>query len=249
MRALIVGLGLIGGSIGIRLRARGWFIAYNDYAVDLDTARGLAAADEKREEITDGDFDLAVLATPVDVAISEGRRLNVGVVTSVCSVMGALREAVYAKTFVAGHPMAGSHEQGIHAAKADLFEGKKWFVDSRHPLVDQMIRDCGATMMVVDSRKHDQAVAATSHLPQLLSTALASYLNNLDVVDYAGSGLRDFLRLANSHPSVWLPVFAANHGAIARHLDDFVRYAQRTAGGDRELFFEAFDFLNKLPGE
>ena len=103
--------------------------------------------------------------------------------------------------------------------------------------------------MVVDSRKHDQAVAATSHLPQLLSTALASYLNNLDVVDYAGSGLRDFLRLANSHPSVWLPVFAANHGAIARHLDDFVRYAQRTAGGDRELFFEAFDFLNKLPGE
>jgi len=245
-RALVVGLGLIGGSIGKRLRARGWFIAYNDYSVELDAARAAGAADEKREDVTDRDFDLAILAAPVEDSIDQGRRLNVGVATSVCSVMGALRDNVYTDQFIAGHPMAGSHESGLHAADASLFEGKRWFVDSRHPLVEKMIRDCGANMTVVDAQKHDHAVAVTSHLPQLLSTALASYLNDLDVVNYAGTGLRDFLRLADSHPSIWMPVFGANRGAIQEHLERVVRNAERIADGDRNLFFEGLDFMNKL---
>lgn len=247
-RALIVGLGLIGGSIGMRLRARGWHIAYNDYAVDIDDARRVGAADERREDVRDRDFDIAILAAPIDASCEQGQRLNVKVATSVCSVMRPLRDSVYVDTFIAGHPMAGTEEHGIHAAKADLFEGKKWFVDAKHPLVEQIIRDCGAVMKVVDAQKHDEAVAATSHLPQLLSTALASYLNDLDVVDYAGSGLRDFLRLANSHPSVWMPVFGANRGAIGHHLQEVARRADRIADGDREKFFNALDFVDKLRG-
>src|SRR5437868_14818573 len=105
MRALIIGLGLIGGSIGMRLRARGWYVAYNDDRVDLDDARAAGAADEKRDDVRDRDFDLAILAAPVDAAIEQGRQLDVDVATSVCSVMGALRDQVFTKTFVAGHPM------------------------------------------------------------------------------------------------------------------------------------------------
>lgn len=245
-RALIAGLGLIGGSIGMALRARGWHIAFVDPHVELDAARRVNAAHEKRDTIRDRDFDLVILATPIDAAMDEGRDINVDVATSVCSVMQPLQDAVYAQHFVAGHPMAGSHEHGLASANGDLFRGKTWFVDKRHPLVEQVIRDCGAKMTVVDARKHDEAVAATSHLPQLLSTALAAYLNELDVVQYAGSGLRDFLRLAQSHPSVWLPVFSANRGPIEEHLERVLSRARQIADGDRQLFFKALDFFDKL---
>lgn len=238
-RALIVGLGLIGGSIGMALRVRDWHVAYVDQAVDLDEARAAGAADERAGAVP----DIVILATPVDVAIERAGALDADLATSVCSVMQPLREAATSRTFVAGHPMAGSHEHGLAAARSDLFAGKRWFVDARHPLVEQMIRDCGATMVLVDARKHDDAVAATSHLPQLLSTALAAYLNELDVVPFAGSGLRDFLRLAESHPSVWLPVFAANRGAIAHHLRGVT---SRAKGIDAQSFSDAFEFLDKL---
>lgn len=246
-RALIAGLGLIGGSIGKALYARGWHIAFIDPHVELDEARAQSAAHEKREEIENG-FDLIVLATPVDEAIHEARDLPRGALTtSVCSVMGALVDNAPSRDFIAGHPMAGSHEYGFHASVPDLFRGKTWFVERQHPLVEQMIRDCGATMRVVDPRKHDDMVAATSHVPQLLSTALAAYLHELDPdLAFAGSGLRDFLRLANSHPSVWTPVFAANQGAILRHVDDMMRSVRAIAEGDRRRFFDALDFIQKL---
>ena len=246
-RALIVGLGLIGGSIGMALRARDWHVAFVDQAVDLDQAIAAGAADEKLEWGAGAPAgDIVILATPVDVAIEQARSLDVDLATSVCSVMQPLRDAATPRTFIAGHPMAGSQEHGLWAAKSDLFEGKRWFVDAKHPLVEQVVRDCGATMTLVDARQHDDAVAATSHLPQLLSTALAAYLNDLDVAAFAGSGLRDFLRLAESHPSVWLPLFSANRGAIDHHLQGVAERAGRIAGGDRQLFFDAFEFLDKL---
>jgi prephenate dehydrogenase len=248
-RALIAGLGLIGGSIGKALVARGWHVAFVDDRVEDREARAAAAAHEKRESIVSG-YDLIVLATPVDEALDQARMIPHGALaTSVCSVMEALSEAALSNDFIAGHPMAGSHESGLHSADINLFKGKTWFVERHHPLVEQMIRDCGATMRVVDPRKHDEAVAATSHLPQLLSTALASYLNELNPdLEFTGTGLRDFLRLAQSHPSVWLPVFGANRHAIDEHLHQVIRHANRIADGDRMLVFGALDFIDKLRG-
>src|SRR5688500_8902930 len=123
--ALILGLGLIGGSAGMALRRRGWRVAYLDPYVSLDDAVRAGAADERVEQIVDA--DVIVLATPVDAAIAFLRTLDANtVVTSTCSVMRALRD-VARGTFVAGHPMAGSHESGLAAARTDLFEGKPWF--------------------------------------------------------------------------------------------------------------------------
>lgn len=229
MRALIAGLGLIGGSIGMALRARGWHVAFLDPHVSLDEARRAGAADDEG-----GDADVAILATPVDVAVGMLGGLSAPVVTSVCSVMSPLR-AVAGDNFVAGHPLAGSHERGLAAANASLFEGKPWFVDRDVPIVNQAIADCGAIRELVEAQTHDDAVALTSHLPQLLSTALAAYAERSEVdLKFAGSGLRTFLRLAGSDASVWTPVLEANRAAIERHLENVIEIA-------RELAPEHFD--------
>src|SRR5689334_21233028 len=189
MRALIAGLGLIGGSIGMALRARGWRIAFRDPRVSLDEARRAGAADDE----DDGNADMVILATSVDVAIGLLREIEAPLITSVCSVMVPLRAVAGTKNFVAGHPLAGSHERGLAAARADLFEEKRWFIESRSYEVEEMIRDCGALGEVVDPHEHDDAVALTSHLPQVLSTALAAYAERLGVdTRFAGTGLKTF---------------------------------------------------------
>jgi prephenate dehydrogenase len=261
-RALIAGLGLIGGSIGIALRARGWHVAYLDPFVD--DAGG--AADERVYELVDA--DVVVIATPVDVAVdvvrsaavsaageAPSRRLGGGTppgqpagrrrsaVTSVCSVMSPLR-AVAGNDFVAGHPLAGSEKHGLAAARGDLFRDKAWFVDREHPLVAELVDACGARLELVDADDHDRAVALTSHLPQLLSTALAAHLRDANVDErFVGSGLRTFLRLAESDASVWAPVLAANAENVSEHLDAVLRIAREMLRGDDGPFARAQQFV------
>lgn len=251
-RALIAGLGLIGGSIGLALRRAGWHVAYLDPNVD-------DAGDAADERVFDlGDADLTILATPVDVAMAmltpaESRRhVNSGggergagsqpasLITTVCSVMAPFR----GENVVAGHPMAGSEQRGLAAARGDLFEGKTWFVERAHPLVDEVIAACGANREIVAPEEHDAAVALTSHLPQLLSTALAAYVADADL-RFAGSGLRTFLRLANSDASVWKPIFAENRHNL--NLDDVLTVMRKVLDGDEETFARAQGLLARLP--
>jgi len=236
-RALIAGLGLIGGSIGIALRARGWHVAYLDPFVD-DPGD---AADERVTALVSA--DVVVLANPVDVAIQvvadSGQRT--GVMTSVCSVMAPLR-AVAGENFVAGHPLAGSEQRGLGAARGDLFRDKAWFVDREHPLVAEIVAACGARLELVDADDHDRAIALTSHLPQLLSTALAAHLEGVDP-RFVGTGLKTFLRLAESDASVWMPVLKANEAHIAPHLDAVLRIAREMLRGDDGPFARAQQFV------
>jgi prephenate dehydrogenase len=238
MRALIAGLGLIGGSIGMALRARGWRVAFLDPNVSIDEARRAGAADDEG-----GEADVIVVATPVDVALEILPGLAAPVVTSVCSVMAPLR-AVAADNFVAGHPLAGSHERGLTAARADLFRGARWFVDRDDASVAQLIADCGAQSEVIDAQTHDETLALTSHLPQILSTALAAYAER-SAVDptFAGSGLRTFLRLAASDATVWMPILAENRAAIERHLEQVIEIARELGP---EHFADARRFVSKL---
>jgi len=240
MRALIAGLGLIGGSIGMALRARGWQVAFRDPHVSLEEARRSGAADDE----DDRNVDVVVLATRVDVAIEILQRIEAPLITSVCSVMQPLRDAAGAKNFVAGHPLAGSHERGLAAARADLFDGKRWFIETRSYEVEQLIRDCGAIGDVVSPREHDDAVALTSHLPQLLSTAIAAYAERSGIdVRFAGSGLRTLLRLAGSDASVWMPIIDTNRDAIDNHLNAVLEIARAIDG---EAFADAQKFMAKL---
>jgi prephenate dehydrogenase len=237
---LIVGLGLIGGSAGIALRSRGWRVRYVDPHVDEDAARLRGAADERATRV---EGELVLVATTVDVAVELLRETGARLATSVCSVMQPLREAARTR-FVAGHPMAGSHERGLAAARGDLFEGKRWFLDAHDEEIETLVRDCGAVAEVVDAREHDRAVALTSHLPQILSTALAAHLSeHEDVLRFAGSGLSTFLRLAGSDASVWSPVIDANRANLAPHADEIARIVREIVEGDPQ---DAFDRAQRV---
>ncbi len=241
-RALIAGLGLIGGSIGMALRAKGWRIAFLDPNVDLDKAKRVAAADDRVDSLR-SEADVVILATPVDVAVKllGTRQAAPGtLITSVASVMEPLREAATNLNFIAGHPLAGSHEHGLHAARADLMRDRAWFVDRRNALVERMIADCGARLEVVNAKEHDAAVALTSHLPQVLSTALAAYLDQHGIEErFVGSGLKTFLRLAGSDASVWLPVLQGNRENLVPHVDAVAEIVREILAGDPTAFERA----------
>ena len=241
-RALIAGLGLIGGSIGMALRARGWRVAYVDPNVELKDAQRANAADERVDSL-DAASDIFILAAPVDVAIKLLATGHWALGTSVCSVMHPFK----APRFVAGHPLAGSQEHGLGAARADLFRDQVWFLERHDELVERIVHDCGARVEIVDPKEHDDAVAVMSHLPQLLSTALAAYLDREGLDPrFAGSGLRTFLRLAASDASVWMPVFEANRENIARHAAGVEEVVREVLRGDASAFERAQRLWSRL---
>jgi len=242
-RASIAGLGLIGGSIGIALRRAGWRVSFFDSDPDLVPGE---AADERVESL-DAAADVVILATPVDVALSLLTSCRAPLITSVCSVMGPLRE-IADDRFVAGHPLAGSQEHGLHAARADLFTGATWFIDRDNAIVRDVIAACGANAELADADEHDRAIALTTQLPQILSTALAAYLHDQNVdLRFAGPGLRTFLRLAGSDASVWSPVIAANRENLRAHVDGIAQLVRDVVEGDpAEAFGKANAIFNSL---
>ena len=255
VRATIIGLGLIGGSIGRRLLDQGWDVGFLDPKVSLNDARRAYAAARKIDSLESiPAADLIILATPVDIA----RRLLASNffsndVTTVCSVMTPFAELARSgrPNIVAGHPFAGAEQSGLEAARIDLFQGKRWFVDKRSPSerVERLIESCGATATYVDSEEHDHAVAYTSHLPQLLSTALAAAIadSGVNLELFAGSGLRTFLRLAHSDAAVWRPIFEANAVALETAATDVIeRIEAMLTGSDRDAFARANEVAKQL---
>lgn len=250
-RALIAGLGLIGGSIGIALRRRNWHVEYVDPYVDEATAIEAEAADERVDSIT-SHADVIIIATPVDVAFDLVRGLPSNAIsTSVCSVMEPLRNLADSRglgpAFIAGHPMAGSERRGVAAASASLLRGKRWFVDRVTPVIEEMVGDCEAILELVDPADHDRAVALTSHLPQVLSTALAAHLGESEAdARFAGTGLRTFLRLAESDASVWMSILGANRDHVDRHLERIIEIVREMLSGDDRPFERARETMKKL---
>ena len=110
-----------------------------------------------------------------------------------------------------------------------------------------MVSDCGARIEIVSAKEHDEAVALTSHLPQVLSTALAAYLDQHGIEDrFVGSGLQTFLRLAGSDASVWLPVLEANRRNIAPHADAVAKIVRAILDGDSAAFGRAQHLWSRL---
>jgi prephenate dehydrogenase len=240
---LIAGLGLIGGSIGKALRKKGWRVQFLDPAVSLETAVESGAADEKAES-----FELAkliVLATPVDVALDQIHRLQASraLVTTTCSVMQPVREHAGRVHLVAGHPFAGSERSGLAASDAALFHGRPWFVDRPDEQVTQIIRDCGAQPVTVDPFHHDETLALTSHLPQVIATALASMLAGADPT-FVGSGAHSLLRLAGSSHELWGPTLEQNRLNVERAIEQLCATMR---GLSRAEFERAQRFYRTIP--
>ena len=126
-RAVIVGTGLIGASIGLALREQGWHVSGTDMNIQAaEDARRMGAVDEIG---TDPGADVGIVATPVGAVVPLARRLleeGVSVVTDVGSVKATIVRSLDARGFVGGHPMAGSEQVGIQGARADSFAGAAW---------------------------------------------------------------------------------------------------------------------------
>jgi prephenate dehydrogenase len=233
-RALVVGTGLIGGSIGLALRARGWHVTGRD-ADDARAARALelGALDAVGDDPT---ATVAFIATPVSVVGHEAKAaLAAGaVVTDVGSVKAPIVSAVGHARFVGGHPMAGSEQEGVDGADAALFEGATWVltptVDTDaegYALVRAIVSSLGADVVALPPDRHDALVALVSHVPHLTAATLMRLAaegaeEHATLLRLAAGGFRDMTRIAAGHPGIWPDICAENRDAIVDALDQLV---------------------------
>jgi len=246
-RTVIVGTGLIGGSLaasGRRAGALEHVVGVGRGRDNLDHARAAGLVDETSTDLAgslDG-ADLVVLAAPVDaccelletVATHTGERC---VVTDVGSVKVPLVERAtalgIASRFVAAHPMAGGVDTGAAAARADLFD-ERVVVLTPNPataaeavgLVRRLWEACGARVVEMDAAAHDAAVAVTSHLPQMLAFCLSAAAGRdaargEHLEELVGAGFKDTARLARSDAAMWAAIARLNGGSILAAMDRF----------------------------
>lgn len=246
---LIIGLGLIGGSLAKVLRQNrqyGQIVGYDrdpeETKIGLDSGVVDVAANSLVDAVSDA--DLIVLAVPVKamekvlVDIAPFIR-ETTLITDVGSTKANVVEAavrvfsVIPPGFVPGHPIAGSEKSGVAAADSTLFEKHKVILtplaESSSKAVNvltQMWESVGAEVLVMTVGKHDEVLAATSHLPHMLAFSLVDTLaqeqdNNTDIFRYAAGGFRDFTRIAGSDPTMWHDICLANKNALLAQLDRY----------------------------
>jgi 3-phosphoshikimate 1-carboxyvinyltransferase len=240
-RLVVVGLGLIGGSFAKGLRESG--LCREVVGVDLDPqsrklAVELGVVDRCEENLAAAcqGADVIQLAVPILameklLALLAGMDLGQAILTDVGSAKGnVVRAATEAfggmpARFVPGHPIAGSEQSGVEASNAELFRRHKVILtplDQTDPaalaVVDRLWRDLGADVEHMQVERHDEVLAATSHLPHLLAFGLVDSLakrnENLEIFRYAAGGFRDFTRIAGSDPVMWHDIFLANREAV-----------------------------------
>jgi prephenate dehydrogenase len=251
-RAQLIGTGLIGGSIGLALRAAGWRVAGADRdEANLARALELGAIDAVGDG---GDADLTFIATPVGT-VADVARGRPGVVTDVGSVKASIVAAVESSLFVGGHPMAGSEQEGVDGSRADLFEGAVWVLTpiattdpAAHALVRSVVSSFGADVVELAPERHDALVAVVSHVPHLTAASLMRLASERSeehaaLLRLAAGGFRDMTRIAAGHPGIWPDICIENQDAITEVLDrligELTTMRDRVAGADRDALLDA----------
>jgi prephenate dehydrogenase len=253
MNVAVLGVGLIGGSLAAGLRGLGHRVVGWDPnpaagAVALD--RGLVdlIVDDPEEALAGA--DLAVLAGPPDAVVATIASLSIdGLVIDVAGVKRPVVAAAAAR-FVGTHPMAGREHGGPEHASPGLFRGANWVVvgDGADPadvdFVVRLVEELGANPVLLSAERHDMAVAAISHLPQVVAGALVEHATaESDRLDLAAGSFRDLTRVALSDPATWIQVLTANAGEVVPQLHELaarlVGVADVIESGDTESL-EAF---------
>jgi prephenate dehydrogenase len=251
-RVAIVGLGLIGGSLALALKRR--YPELRIVACDLPEVlhsggvRALAAetvpiADAARRRAAWSQVELVVLATPVGVIVQLlPEILALAPVVTDCgstkrAIVACVEESPERGRFVPGHPMAGQPEGGLHNARADLYENRSWILCPEHSLpqavasVRSVIAAVGAHPVEMTANDHDRAVALTSHVPQLLASALATLAAQTGAEPAAGPAFASATRVAGGSEAMWGDIFRTNADAIAAALQELLRELEGSARG------------------
>lgn len=274
MKLCIVGLGLIGGSIGLGLRTFATSIVgvdahpgHAEEALRLGLAETIASLEEGVSTA-----DLIVLATPVNQAkVLLSKILDLMKPTAVVVDMGSTKAGICGLNaehpkrgrFVASHPMAGTEFSGPSAAVAGLFEGKKTIICERKKsdadalaLVERMYRALQMQILYYkDAEAHDRHVAYVSHISHVSSfmlglTVLEMEKNESRILDMAGTGFASTVRLAKSSPQTWAPIFTQNKKAVSAALERYIQHLEEFKAyldaGDEEKMKAMMTEANKI---
>jgi prephenate dehydrogenase len=254
-RANVIGMGLIGGSIALSLRARGWHVTGDDRDADaVASALDRSVIDEAG---IDEQAEITFVAVPVLAAVDQVKRALVettGTVTDVSSVKAPLCAACDNPRFVGGHPMAGSELDGLDGAHADLFNGAVWVLtpvahsdDSTFAQVTNVVASFGAEVIALPPERHDEVVAVVSHVPHLVAATLMGLAadrseEHIALLRLAAGGFRDMTRVASGPPAMWLDICAENRTAIIDALghliDGLGEIRDLVRDEDRDVLFE-----------
>lgn len=248
-KVCIVGLGLIGGSVGLAIKRSNISNQITGYARSnstLERAIELGLVDKVEDNLKDAvnDCDLVILATPLSAfkklveemspflkkncIITDTGSAKLSVIEDLSGILPSNVE------FVPGHPIAGTEESGPDAGFAELFDNR-WCIltptddNSSHAvdLVREFWESIGSKVEIMDPLHHDKVLAITSHIPHLIAFNIVGTANNLanvtekEVVKYSAGGFRDFTRIAASDPKMWSDIFTYNSEAVLEMLELF----------------------------
>jgi len=242
VRIAVVGVGLIGGSIGLAARERlgatvsGWSRSRST----LERALELGAIDRAGDSLADAvrDAEAVFACAPVGVLPEVVRDVLSAapddcVVTDAGSTKRSVVEAIDDPRFVGGHPLAGAETAGVEHARADLFVDATWYLTPTpgatgvlFERLHRLIRDLGARPATIDAATHDTMLAAVSHLPHVLANVLvaqaASALGG-ERLPATGPSFRDATRVAGANSAIWTDIYLANRDALVERIDDVTR--------------------------
>jgi prephenate dehydrogenase len=244
MRVAVLGLGLIGGSIGLAARQRlgcevvGW--GPNRPTVDRALELGAVESASGSVEEACAGAEVVFCAAPVSALpqLAEAALAASGtdtVVTDAGSTKRGLVGALGAdERFIGGHPLAGAETAGVENARADLFDGARWYLTptegSSGILYDRLQRTVaglGARPQAIDAEAHDRLMATVSHLPHVLANVLvaeaaAELTHDSERLPEVGPSFRDATRVAGSNPGIWADIFTSNGDAVLAAIDDAI---------------------------
>jgi prephenate dehydrogenase len=241
MRIAVLGVGLIGGSIGLAARARldAEVAGFDPDRELLDRAGKLEAVDSVHDSVATAveGAELVFCAAPV-LALPDLVAEALDAAAEDCAVtdVGSVKRDVVSSfgsedRFIGGHPLAGAETSGVENARADLFEGARWYLTPTsktggvlYDRVQRAIADIGARPQAIEAETHDRLMATISHLPHVVAnvlvtqaaTALSEEAEHLPEV---GPSFRDATRVAGANPAIWGDIFAGNREAVASEID------------------------------
>jgi prephenate dehydrogenase len=244
MRIVVLGVGLIGGSIGLAARRHleeAEVIGFGRSRERLERAMELGAIDRASESLewalegASACFACApVGALPEQVAAALQAAPEDCVVTDVGSTKQRLVEAIDDERFIGGHPVAGAETAGVEHARADLFQAAVWYLTPRerssgllYERLHRLIVSLGARPVAIDAETHDRLLATVSHLPHVLANVLVSQAarelaRGDEPLPRAGPSFRDATRVAGASSAIWTDIYLANREAIAAEIDEAV---------------------------
>ena len=260
MRIAVLGVGLIGGSIGLAARRRlnAEVTGYDPNRSLADLAVELEAIDSAHPTLAEAveGAELVFCAAPV-TALPGLAAEALDAAGEDCAVtdVGSVKHEVIAalgseSRFIGGHPLAGAETSGVDNARADLFEGARWYLTPTpstggllYDRVQRAISEMGARPQAIEADTHDRLMASVSHLPHVLANVLVTQAANAlseeaERLPEVGPSFRDATRVAGANPAVWGDIFAGNRAAVAAEIDGVVARLSEAAEllrtGDRD---------------